>query len=131
MNVFIMDKTDSPAFWISYPVVLMYHFTTITYLHKAYNTDSFISHIKDHVNMVKATTWSLFMLQLHFLILFHLTILQEVERECLNQFNVCLINLLNIWFCSAHCYNGKGTMAKLHWKTWGLFAFVITVSLQK
>ena len=58
---------------------------------------SALSHIKDHVNMLNARTWSLYILQLRFMILFHLTILQDVERECLNQLNACLIiNLLNI-----------------------------------
>ena len=34
------------------------------------------SHIKDHINMVNATIWSLFMLQWHIMTIFHSNILK-------------------------------------------------------
>ena len=37
------------------------------------------SHILDHVKMVNATKWSLFMFQWHFMKLFHFNILQDMK----------------------------------------------------
>ena len=73
------------------------------------------NHIKDYVNMVNATIWSLFMFQWHLMTLFHFNILQDVERECLIQLNVCLINLLDIYsvlliIFHGHSYIGKFTL---------------------
>ena len=56
-----------------------------------------LSHINDYVNIVNATIWSLFMMQWHIMTSYHSNILQDVERECLNQLNACLINVLHIY----------------------------------
>ena len=64
--------------------------------------------------MVNATIWSLFMLQWHIMTLFHSNILQDVERECLNQLNVCLINILYIYSVLHISFMAVVTMANLH-----------------
>ena len=73
-----------------------------------------LSHINDYVNIVNATIWSLFMMQWHIMTSYHSNILQDVERECLNQLNACLINVLHIYsvllIFHGHCYNGKYTL---------------------
>ena len=61
------------------------------------------SHSKDHVNMVNATIWSLFMFRWHIMPQFHSTILQDVDRECLIKPVECVTNLsLKYLFGSAH-----------------------------
>ena len=54
--------------------------------------------IKDDLNMVNATIWSLLMLQWHIMTSFHSNILQDVDKEYLNQLNACLINVLDIYY---------------------------------
>ena len=82
------------------------------------------SHIKDHVNMVNATIWSLFMMQWHIMTSYHSNILQDVERECLNQLNACLINVLHIYSVLLISFIAIVTMANLHWKSRNLFGFL-------
>ena len=64
--------------------------------------------------MVNATIWSLFMLQWHIMTLFHYNILQDVKRECLNQLNACLTNLLDIYSVLLVSFMAIVTMANLH-----------------
>ena len=64
--------------------------------------------------MINATIWSLFMLQWHIMTLFHYNILQDVERECLNQLNECLINVLHIYYVLLLSFIAIVTMANLH-----------------
>ena len=74
---------------------------------------SALSHIKDHVNMVNATTWSFYMLHSIIMIFFHSNILQDVEKECLNQLNAYLINPLDISYVLLTSFMAIVTMAKL------------------
>ena len=68
-----------------------------------------LSHINDYVNIVNATIWSLFMMQWHIMTSYHSNILQDVERECLNQLNGCVPNQ------SLRYFHGQiVTMATLH-----------------
>ena len=82
------------------------------------------SHIKD------AIIWTLFMLQWHIKTLLNYNIIQDVERECLNQLNVCLINILYIYSVLHISFMAVVTMANLHWKSHNLFALLFTVSFQ-
>ena len=59
--------------------------------------------------------------------LFHSNILHDVERECLNHLNACLINLLNIYSVLLISFMAVVTMANLHWTFHDLFALVNTV----
>ena len=54
------------------------------------------------------------MLQWHIMTLFHYNILQDVERECLNQLNACLINVLHIYSVLLLSFIAIVTMANLH-----------------
>ena len=66
--------------------------------------------------MVNSTIWSLLAF-VHVLIAyydFHFNILQDVERECLNQLNVCLINILDIY--SVPDFQFQWPLAFLHWQ---------------
>ena len=54
------------------------------------------------IYMINASIWSLFMFQWHIMTWFHFKILQDVDRECLKQLNVCLIIFwISILFCSS------------------------------
>ena len=65
------------------------------------------SHIKYDVNMVKATL---------IMISFIDNILQDMERECLNHLNVCLMKIVDTYsvllisFFNGHSYIGKFTL---------------------
>ena len=45
---------------------------------------SYPSHVKDHVNMVNATIWSLFLFQWHIMTVFNFNILQDVKKRMFN-----------------------------------------------
>ena len=55
-------------------------------------------HIKNHVNIVNATIWSLVMCQWYIMTIFHYNIEHDVEKESLNDLNMCLINILDIYY---------------------------------
>ena len=77
--------------------------------------------------MVNATFWSLFMFHWHVIMtLFHINILQNVERECLNHLNVCYCLLICLDICYVLLISFMAILTMLTAYTAGTFTLKIT-----